>query len=180
VTATKSHEVALNEADRDAARCLADGVATEFRRRLLGEQLPRIRRCIELLGESNVWRRSAPNGNSVGNLVLHLCGNTTQWILATFGAVADHRDRAAEFAADEGLPGPVLVDRLEQVYRRACDVVDKVEVQDLLRTRTVQGRYRETGLAAILHVLEHCSGHAGQIYFWTKQATGRDLAFYDL
>ena len=170
----------MNEAERDAARGLADGVATEFRRRLLGEQLPRIRRCIELLGDVDVWRRPAPNCNSVGNLVLHLCGNTTQWILATFGAVDDHRDRNAEFAANEGTPGKALVNRLEQVYHRACDVVDEVDVADLLRTRTVQGRYQETGLAAILHVLEHCSGHAGQIYFWTKQVTGKDLAFYDL
>lgn len=170
----------MDEADRNAARALADGVATEFRRRLLGEQLPRIRRCIELLGESNVWRRPTPNGNSVGNLVLHLAGNTTQWILATFGEVADHRDRASEFAADEALPGPALVARLEQVYTRACDVVARVEVADMLRPRTVQGRYEETGLSAILHVLEHCSGHAGQIYFWTKQVTGKDLAFYDL
>ncbi|HEX6812968.1 MAG TPA: DinB family protein [Planctomycetota bacterium] len=169
----------MTDADHNAARRLADGIATQFRRRLLGEQLPRIRRCVELLGD-NVWRRPTPGGNSVGNLLLHLAGNTTQWILATFGEVLDHRDRPAEFAANEGIPGPALVDRLEQVYQLACDVVDKVQVPDLLRTRTVQGRYQETGLAAILHVLEHCSGHAGQIYFWTKQVTGQDLRFYDL
>ena len=40
--------------------------------------------------------------------------------------------------------------------------------------------YAETGLSTILHVLEHSSGHAGQIYSWTKQVTGVDLAFYDL
>ena len=170
----------MNDAGSEAARSLADGVAKEFRRRLLGEQLPRIRRCVELLGDGNVWRRPSENANSVGNLILHLAGNTTQWILATFGEVLDQRDRAAEFAATEGLSGSALVDRLEQVYRRACDVVDKVPVADLLRTRTVQARYQETGLAAILHVLEHCSGHAGQIYFWTKQVTGQDLRFYDL
>jgi len=32
----------------------------------------------------------------------------------------------------------------------------------------------------VLHVMEHMSGHAGQIYAWTKQVTGKDLAFYDL
>jgi hypothetical protein len=46
--------------------------------------------------------------------------------------------------------------------------------------RTIQQRYRESGLQAVLHVLEHFSGHAGQIYFWTKQVTGQDLKFYDL
>ncbi|MFY9345973.1 MAG: DinB family protein [Planctomycetota bacterium] len=163
----------------DAARLTA-GIAAEFRRRLLGEQLPRIRRCVELLGEQRVWARPAPVCNSVGNLLLHLRGNTTQWILATFGATADARNRPAEFAANEGSSGAELLAALADVWQRACDVVDHLPVAEWLRERVIQGRYRETGLQAVLHVLEHCSGHAGQIYAWTKQATGQDLRFYDL
>jgi uncharacterized damage-inducible protein DinB len=170
----------VSGSESPAARALARGVAVEFRRRLLGEQLPRIRRCVEILGDDGVWQRPSPVCNSVGNLILHLAGNTTQWILATFGALADARDRSAEFAAQGGLPGARLVDTLADVFARACDVVDRVSVDELLRPRTVQGRYQETGLAAILHVLEHCSGHAGQIYAWTKQSSGQDLRFYDL
>ncbi|HEX5053471.1 MAG TPA: DinB family protein [Planctomycetota bacterium] len=162
------------------ATALARGVATEFRRRLLGEQLPRLRRCVELLGEAGVWRRPGPTCNSVGNLLLHLAGNTTQWILATFGDVPDRRDRPAEFAADGSVAARELVDRLAAVFERACDLVDRVSVDDLLRARRVQGRFEETGLSAILHVLEHCSGHAAQVYAWTKQVTGQDLRFYDL
>ncbi len=167
------------------ATALARIVAAEFRRRLLTEQLPRIRHCLAALGDAApadaaVWQRPSPNCNSVGNLVLHLCGNPTQWILATFGAVPDSRDRAAEFAADGGLDAAALGDRLAGVYTRACAAVDAATVADLLHERTVQGRYRETGLSAVLHVLEHSSGHAGQIYAWTKQVTGRDLRFYDL
>jgi uncharacterized damage-inducible protein DinB len=162
------------------AESLARGVAAEFRRRLLGEYVPRIRRCVEMLGDEPLWRRPAPNCNAVGNLLLHLCGNTTQWILANFGAVADERDRAAEFAAHESERGAELLQRLTSVAERACVVVDGLSVDDLLRERLVQGRYRETGLSSVLHVLEHFSGHAGQIYFWTKQVTGQDLRFYDL
>ncbi len=165
---------------RGEARQLARIVAAEFRRRLLGEQLPRLRACVQRLGDARVWQRPAANCNSVGNLLLHLAGNTTQWILATFGEVADARDRAAEFAATEGASGAALVDELARVYTRACELVDGLDVAQLLRVRTVQQRYRESGLAAVLHVLEHCSGHAGQIYAWTKQATGEDLRFYDL
>jgi uncharacterized damage-inducible protein DinB len=165
-------------ADRGAD--LAKVVATEFRRRLLGEMLPRLRACVDLLGEAGVWRRPGPTCNAVGNLLLHLRGNTTQWILATFGATADARDRAAEFAARDGADGAELVAALDVCWRRACDVVDGLSVDELLRERTIQGRYRETGLSAVLHVLEHCSGHAGQIYAWTKQTTGADLRFYDL
>lgn len=164
----------------DAAEQLARGIAAEFRRRLLGEQLERIGRCLQALGDDGIWRRPAPHCNSAGNLVLHLCGNTTQWILATFGTVADERQRAAEFAADGGLTAAQLITRLRETWTAACDVVTAQPVAELLRPRRIQGRYDETGLSAILHVLEHCAGHAYQIYAWTKQATGRDLRFYDL
>lgn len=164
----------------DRARDMARIVAAEFRRRLLGEQLPRITRCVDLLGDSRVWQRPGLVCNSVGNLLLHLAGNTTQWILATFGDAAHDRDRPGEFSADGGIPGSELVARLGHVFRRACDVVDRIPVDELLAVRTVQQRYEVSGLAAVLHVLEHCSGHAGQIYAWTKQVTGTDLRFYDL
>ena len=154
-------------------------VAAEFRRRLQGEYVPRIRQCVSLLGD-DLWRRPSPNCNSVGNLLLHLAGNTRQWIHSTFGELADNRDRPAEFAADTGQSGEALTAALEGVVDRACDIVDALPLEEWLRPRQGQNKFEETGLSAILHVLEHFSGHAGQIYAWTKQATGRDLAFYDL
>lgn len=167
-------------ADSDAAVRLARGVQAEFRRRMHGEYVSRIARCVEMLGEANVWRRPAQNCNSVGNLLLHLCGNVTQWILVPFTGRADERNRPAEFAATEGATGQDLVARLRTTIEAACAAVDGLDVDELLRERTIQQRYRETGLSAVLHVMEHMSGHAGQIYAWTKQVTGKDLAFYDL
>ena len=80
----------------DATAPFVAVVRRELRRRLLEEQLPRITRCAELLGDQRVWERPSPNTNSVGNLILHLCGNTTQWILAEFTALEDQRDRDAD------------------------------------------------------------------------------------
>jgi uncharacterized damage-inducible protein DinB len=164
----------------DAARELAAGVAAEFRRRLQGEYVPRIAQCVGWLGDDLLGRRPAPHCNSVGNLLLHLCGNLTQWIQSTFADAPDRRDRPAEFAADGGQSGADLLARLREVVDRACDVVAALSVDELLRQHVVQQQFRETGLSVVLHVLEHFSGHAGQIYAWTKQATGRDLHFYDL
>ncbi|MCU0864631.1 MAG: hypothetical protein MUC36_12610, partial [Planctomycetes bacterium] len=130
----------------DPAAALAHGIAAEFRRRLLDEHLPRIGRCLQLLGDDGVWQRPPGGGNSAGNLVLHLCGNTTQWILANFGAVPDARQRAAEFAADGGLSAAALQARLGDVYTRACAVTAQLSIAELLRPRLVQGRYQETGL----------------------------------
>lgn len=158
---------------------LADRVRREFRRRLVQEQLPRITRCAELLGDARIWQRPSTNCNSAGNLILHLAGNTTQWIMAQFTEQTDQRRRDAEFAADGGLTVSQLTARLHDVYTEACHVVDHVTLAQLLAPRTVQS-YQETGLSAILHVLEHTSGHAGQIYAWTKQTTGINLSFYNL
>ncbi|MBL9077620.1 MAG: DinB family protein [Planctomycetes bacterium] len=165
--------------DPDPA-ALTRSIAHEFRRRLLGEMLPRISACLDRLGPAGVWQRPAPHCNSAGNLVLHLCGNATQWILATFGVVPDQRVRDEEFAATGGPSPAELKARLTAVWTRCCDTVDALPAAEWLRERTIQQRYRETGLTAVLHVLEHASGHAGQIYAWTKQATGQDLRFYDL
>ncbi len=154
-------------------------IATEFRRRLQGEYVPRIRKWVDLLGD-DLWRRHRDNCNSAGNLLMHLAGNTRQWIHSTFGEIEDQRDRAAEFAAESGQSGSELVAELQRVVDRACDIVDALPLEEWMRSRMVQAQFAETGLSAVLHVLEHFSGHAGQIYNWTKQVTGRDLKFYNL
>jgi len=47
----------------------------------------------------------------------------------------------------------------------------------LMEPLVIQG-YHATGMAAIYHVVEHFSGHTGQIIFATKMLTGEDLGFY--
>lgn len=164
----------------NATERLVAQIAAEFRRRMQGEYAPRIRQCVASLDDPQVWHRHGAAGNSVGNLLLHLAGNITQWILVSFAGVADRRERPAEFAASGGASGLELVERLAAVIDQACAAVDRLTVADLLAVRTVQQRYQETGIGIVLHVLEHCSGHAGQIYAFTKLLTGRDLRFYDL
>ena len=172
------------EAEQDgAAERLARDVARQFRRRMLDEYVPRIRRCTELLSEEQAWTRPAAHGNSVANLLLHLAGNTRQWILCGLGGEPDRRERASEFAAtaeQAAVPVGELMRRLEETVRAAVAIVERLGPDELLRESTFQGRYRESGLAAVLHVLEHFSGHAAQIYQFTKQVTGQDLRFYDL
>jgi uncharacterized damage-inducible protein DinB len=164
----------------DSGRALKSGIALSFRRHLRTECLPRIRACVELLGNDQIWLRTSANCNSVGNLLLHLCGNVTQWILVTFRNEPDQRDRPAEFATEGAIPTAQLLHRLQVVVDAACECVDHLTTDDLLRERVIQQHFRETGLSAVLHVLEHFSGHAGQIYLITKQITGIDLKFYAL
>lgn len=170
--------------DPDPAARLVRELAREFRRRMQDEYVPRMGRCIELLTEPQCWLPPDGQGNSVANLLAHLAGNIRQWILVTFAGAPDVRERSREFALRPGPGAPTareLHATLSSTVDAACDTVDRLDAARLLATYPVQqGIYRETGLAIVLHVMEHCSGHAGQVYARTRQLANADLKFYDL
>src|SRR5215471_11687107 len=47
--------------------------------------LPKLKHCLKDLPEQDLWWRPNEQSNSVGNLILHLCGNMSQWILNSMG-----------------------------------------------------------------------------------------------
>ena len=157
-------------------------LAREFRRHVVEEYVPRIQRCTELLSTEQCWQRPGPYGNSIGVLLRHLEGNVRQWILVGFGGDPDRRDRPAEFAATAADSATIeeLVAALDRTARAAATIIDRLTVAEMTETRTFQGQFEETGVGAVVHVLEHFSGHAGQIYAATKQMLGIDLKFWDL
>jgi uncharacterized damage-inducible protein DinB len=143
----------------------------------LRQQSGRIASCLEKLTDEQVWARGSDNQNAIGNLVLHLCGNVRQWIISGVGGASDVRQREGEFAARSGIPVSELVERLHATVEEAAAVVERVTTERLAQSLAIQG-YPVTGLGAIYHVVEHFSGHTGQIIFATKMLTGVDLGFY--
>lgn len=154
------------------------------RRYLTGEYLPKIRHCLETLSEEDVWWRPNAESNSVGNLVLHLCGNVRQWVVSGVGRRPDVRERAKEFAAEGGYDGvPMrragLLERLEETLSEVDGVLASCPLEELTLRRVFQGT-EMTVLEGIFHAVEHFSMHTGQIIYITKLRTGRDLRFYDV
>ncbi len=137
----------------------------------------RIDTCLFQLSEEQVWARGSDNENAIGNLVLHLCGNVRQWIIAHVGGEPDTRQRDAEFAARAGLTRQQLTERLRVTVEKAIAVLEGVSAQRLSNRLTIQG-YDVSVLDAIYHVIEHFAMHTGQIIFATKMLTGTDLGFY--
>lgn len=162
---------------------LAAAIAAEFRRRMADEYVPRIDRCVGLLSAAEVWDRPNPHCNAVGNLLLHLEGNVRQWIQCGIGGQQDARDRTSEFEATADLadasPSELVV-RLRTTVTEAVAIVEGLTPDQLLATTLFQSRYEETGVGAVMHVMEHFSGHAAQIYAHTKQIKAIDLHHYDL
>lgn len=141
------------------------------------ENTPRIEKCLAELTEEEVWQRPNPVSNSIGNLILHLCGNITQYAISSLGNRPDARDRDAEFAAESGFSKAELLEKLTWTVREAVETIRRTDREELLRERAVQG-FQMSGIGIIVHVCEHYSYHTGQIAFWTKQLKNKDLGFY--
>lgn len=153
------------------------GMIDEFERRVMGESIPRIKKCLDLLNEKEVWHRPNENIVSIGNLILHLCGNARQWILSGVGGQIDHRDRDSEFEEKGPIAKAQLVVQMNQLAEELRIVLHALKPQDLLEKRPVQ-IYEETVLSMLIHVIEHFSYHTGQITFITKWLKNVDTQYY--
>lgn len=141
------------------------------------ESLRMITRCFDSLREDEVWKRPNATSNSIGNLVLHLRGNITQYVMASVGGAEDHRERDLEFSRRDGIDKAELLAILRETVAQASQCISRCDEAEFLRMRTVQG-FRFSGLGAVLHAVEHLSYHTGQIAFWTKILRDEDLGFY--
>ena len=140
---------------------------------------PKIFRCLEEMDEDQIWWRPNAESNSIGNLILHLCGNARQWIISGVGNKTDVRERQQEFDELGPLPVEVLKHKLSTMLEEACAVILNLEEEGLFESRTLQGN-EVTVMEAIYHVVEHFSMHTGQIIYITKLHRGKDLAFYKI
>lgn len=143
----------------------------------INESHKRIIACLDLLEDSQIWMKPNLALNSTGNLVLHLCGNITQYILCTLGGALDNRDRDAEFAATGGKTKEELKSIFNNVIEQSIQCIINTSDADLSALKKVQV-YELTGIAIIIHVTEHLSYHTGQIAFLTKLLLEKDLGFY--
>ena len=156
---------------------LSDLFVEYSHQRLVREQWPRLRGCVESLTEEQVWWRPNDASNSIGNLILHLNGNVRQWLVASFNRSEDSRDRPAEFSERRLIPSSVLLETLGATMKDASVVLARLTETDLLATFEIQG-YTVSGLDAVYQVVEHFGMHYGQIAFITKLLRSENLRFY--
>ena len=134
--------------------------------------------AIGKITDDQVWKRPNDNSNSIGNLILHLCGNMTQYVMASLGEQEDHRNRDAEFDCINGLSKVELISKLYETVTNVKSTIENVSEGQLLKKRNVQG-FTFSGMGCVIHAVEHYSYHTGQIAFWVKQMVDEKLGFYD-
>lgn len=143
----------------------------------LDESTRMIQNSLAEISDEEVWLKPNESLNSIANLILHLCGNITQYIISSLGETEDIRERDLEFSTSKGLNKSELLTKLEATIDKAKGVIFDTDPEQLLKIRVVQG-FSFSGVGVILHVVEHYSYHTGQIAFWVKQLKNKDLGFY--
>ena len=157
---------------------IAQAFLTRASQYLLGDYLPKIERCLEKLSDEQIWWRANEESNSIGNLILHLCGNARQWIVCGVGSAPDARNRDAEFEQRDLIPRDELVTLLRATLADVRTTLQSVDPSTLLEYRKIQGNDVDI-LEAVFHVTEHFSMHTGQIIMLTKMMTSDDLRLYE-
>ncbi|MEO1487058.1 MAG: DinB family protein [Bacteroidota bacterium] len=144
----------------------------------MDESLRMVQRSFENLSEEMIWQKPNAVSNSIGNLILHLCGNITQYGIASLKGKADERDRDSEFNTEGGFNKSMLLSRLGDTVKTAKESFEQLPSLGFLEEKGVQG-FHFSGIGRMLHVVEHFSYHTGQIALWTKILTEKDLGFYE-
>lgn len=143
----------------------------------LAENARKIDVCLAKLSNDQVWERGSAEENAIGNLVLHLCGNVTQYFVSGVGGAEDTRERDGEFNASGGVDVGALRVLLARTMSDVAAVLAAVVEERLMEVIRVQNR-DITMMHAILKSTEHFGMHTGQIIAATKRLTQQPAGFF--
>lgn len=145
-------------------------------RRQLRAATEKIEHCANQLSDEQIWWRPTEPQNSIANLILHLCGNVRQWIVAGVGGEPDTRQRAEEFAERGPIPKSELLSRLSEARQAADRALAEFSSEKLLDPRRIQG-FETNGLSAIFDSVSHFKGHTQEIICLTRMQLGERYQF---
>lgn len=157
----------------------ADEITHEFIQEsvhLLEQSLHKIRHCLSQLDLDQIWWRPEPGLNSIGNLILHLCGNLNQWAVCGISRIKDERQREQEFCSEHRLSRDELETLLKGSIEQACQVMRSLSASTVLQKREIQG-FSVSVLGAISHTVPHFVGHTHQIIYLTRLQKGEQYQF---
>jgi uncharacterized damage-inducible protein DinB len=147
----------------DLARALLDDV----KKRVVSGYPAQVRAALETLTDEQVWGRHNASSNSVGNLVLHVCGSTRHFLGRGVGGTDYRRDRRQEFAEKGPIPRAQLLSVLEETVAEADRTIAAVDPARLLEVSDRAGD-PQTVLALLLRTAHHWGVHTGQIVYAAK------------
>ena len=146
---------------------LGRAILDEARERLVRGLPAQVVAVLDLLDDGQIWWRANDTSNSIGNLVLHVCGSSRHFLGRALGGSDYARDRPAEFAER----GPVPKEELKRLVRETAEetgrVLDGLDPSRLMETNDRAGE-TFTALALVQRTSHHWTLHTGQIVYAAK------------
>ena len=147
----------------DLGRVILD----EARERLVKGLPAQVIACLDLLDDGQIWWRADEKSNSIGNLVLHVCGSSRHFVGRALGGSDYVRDRPAEFAARGPIPKETLKKLIEETAEETGRVLEALDPARLMEANDRAGE-TFTALALVQRTSHHWTLHTGQIVYATK------------
>ena len=147
-------------------KSVADACVAEARKTLRAAN-EKIIHCLNQLNDDQFNWRPFEAQNSLANLLLHLCGNVRQWIIAGVEQLPDTRHRPSEFSDRSRHSKAELMKKVADTVAEADATISRVTAQTILQPRRIQG-FDETVLSAIFHSVSHFVGHSQEIIYITR------------
>ena len=89
----------------------------------MDESTRMIKKSLDQITDEEIWLKPNESLNSIANLMLHLSGNISQYIISSLGETEDIRNRDAEFNATGGLTKAAVLKKLEDTVNTAKRVI---------------------------------------------------------
>ncbi len=133
--------------------------------------------CINYLNEEELWKDFSPRLVSYGNLLLHLIGNISQYIISGLGNTSFKRERDLEFSGKPGYSKDKLKNNFVLTINKAIKTIESLNQDSLMKIYNIQGK-NISGVDTLIHVVEHLSYHTGQIIWAVKYFKNINPDFY--
>ncbi|MEL6971805.1 MAG: DUF1572 family protein [Bacteroidota bacterium] len=98
----------------------------------LQEKKAHIGKCFTQLLEADVWWQPNASSNSIGTIILHLCGNIGQYVISSLGRQPDQRQRDLEFSTKNSHSKEQLLQLISDIIDQASRVVQNTRKRKAL------------------------------------------------
>jgi len=137
----------------------------------------RLYHCLNQLDEKQIWWQPNDKMNSIGTLIIHICGSFRQWTITNINDEEDVRDRPEEFLNDARITKAELVLLATTLKSEFVTAINNLDSSRLTEQRRIQG-YDVILMNAIFRALTHLEGHIGQIVLLTRIQLGDNYKIF--
>lgn len=124
--------------------------------------ISRLNYCLEQLNDAQMVWSYHKETNSIGTLIIHICGSFRQYTITAINNEMDKRDRNTEFITVEPDSVKEIKMLLHQLVIDYRLYLKKANSLDLLAIKHIQGN-EVMLITALLKALLHLEEHIGQI-----------------